>query len=428
MAAYFAKLNYPENRVILFEKNKYLGAKVIISGGGRCNVTTGISEVSEVLKNYPRGSDFLRTAMQAFPPEGVKSWFESQGVALKTEDDLRVFPVSDNGKDVVGALEDALKELEVEIHCDAHVTEITPIENSAQKFQINLKSGETFQVHKLILTTGGNAYRHTGSTGDGYAFAQALGHSITALAPSLSSFYIAEKWIGELSGISFPKTKFTFLPSELSKPEVQITEEKPGKKSQKNLERTGPFLFTHKGVSGPAVFALSGMAAYQNFSAEKPAKLLIDFFPDSDAQQIEQKLLENFSANPAKKLLNVLSFIVPHRLAEKLLDHTTESLKLKFPASQINCSEVSKVLRQHLVKQLKSLEIHIVGRGAGDEFVTAGGVPLSEINPKTMESRLTPGLYFAGELMDVDGFTGGFNLQASWASGALAGESAGTPN
>jgi predicted Rossmann fold flavoprotein len=275
--------------------------------------------------------------------------------------------------------------------------------------------GENFQAHKLILTTGGNAYSQTGSSGDGYAFAKALGHSINTLAPSLSSFYTAEKWVSELSGISFKKAHFIFL-----SPQNSSTQNTSG---PRRFERTGPFLFTHKGVSGPAIFALSAMAAYENYSTENPAKLLIDFFPELGTEQLEQQLIEKFNQNPAKKLLNVLGFIVPHRLAEKILSETTTLLHLKTAPDQINCSEVSKSLRQHLLKQLKSFELHLVGKGTGDEFVTAGGVPLTEVHSKTMQSRLTPGLFFAGELLDVDGFTGGFNLQASWATGALAGES-----
>lgn len=431
MAAYFAKLNNLKAEVLVFEKNKYLGAKIIISGGGRCNVTTGVSEVSEVLKNYPRGAKFLRTAMHNFPPDSVISWFKTHHVELKTEEDLRVFPVSDDGKDVVGGLEYALNNLSVRIHLDANVTEISLAEppsakseklpdfsqNTPAKFLIKLKSGETFSADKLILTTGGNAYSQTGSSGDGYAFAKALGHSITPLAPSLSSFHTAEKWVSELSGISFKKANFIFLTADKQESSAKQTPER------RRFERTGPFLFTHKGVSGPAIFALSGLAAYENYSAENPAKLLINFFPDLNSDQLEQMFIEKFDQNPAKKLLNVLGFIVPHRLAEKIIEETTASLHLKISADQINCSEVSKQLRQYLLKQLKSLELHLIGRGAGDEFVTAGGVPLTEVNSKTMQSKITPGLYFAGELLDIDGFTGGFNLQASWATGALAGES-----
>ncbi len=397
MSAYHAKLNHPDHHIALYEKNAYVGAKVIISGGGRCNVTTGILDLKKVLQNYPRGSEFLRTAMQNFPPEAVISWFESQGVPLKTEEDLRVFPVSNNGKHVVGALENALKELGVEIHCHTHIIEIS---KTSAGFLIETKAGPKPLVDAIILTTGGNAYRQTGSTGDGYAFAKNLGHSITELAPSLSNFHLQESWAKELSGISFKKAKLTFISHD----------------GTSIFERTGPFLFTHKGISGPAIFAVSGMAAYQKFDSNKPAKLLIDFFPDQKSEQLDTQLQELISTNSAKKIVSIIAQLLPHRVAESIISVNT------VPDS-VTGANLSKVQRQKLIETLKATPVTVTGRGAGDEFVTAGGVPLNEIDPKTMQSKICPGLFFAGEIMDIDGFTGGFNLQASWATGTLAGES-----
>jgi hypothetical protein len=416
MASYFAKLNHPADRVILIEKNSYLGAKVIISGGGRCNVTTGIKDVKRVLENYPRGAQFLRTAIYAFPPQSVMDWFESQGVPLKTEEDLRVFPVSNNGKDIVGTLEKALQESGVEIMLN---TQITEIQNTAdQKFQLHFKNGTSLISDQLILTTGGNAYRHTGSTGDGYAFAKALGHSITTLAPSLSSLNLAENWTHQLSGISFTKAKISFQQNEIK------------------AERTGPFLFTHKGISGPAVFALSALVAHQTLTPEQPAQLQLDLLPELNEEKLDKDLQEKFQQNPTKKLVNVLGFIVPHRLAEHLLSNLPQLIAIQPKLAQalngltteklldLTCTNVSKDLRKAIILLLKKLPLTVNGRGAGDEFVTAGGIPLSEVDSKTMQSKITPGLFFAGELLDIDGFTGGFNLQASWATGALAGENA----
>lgn len=395
MAAYFAKLHNSDCRVILIEKNTYLGAKVIISGGGRCNVTTGIVDPNEVLKNYPRGSDFLKTAIYNFPPEAVMNWFESQGIALKTETDLRVFPVSNDGHDIVNALTNALKDLNVEILLNAAITSIT---SSGEIFKLEAKSGQKIEANRLILTTGGHAYRHTGSTGDGYYFAQELGHTITELAPSLSSFYTAEKWPAQISGISFKKATITFT----------------GTDGASTFTRTGPFLFTHKGVSGPSIFALSGYAAYQKFDQNKPAKLAIDLFPDQSTQELEKQIDQLIEKNPAKKTVNLIDLLLPNSFATIL----AENLNL----TNIRSSDLSRANRQKIVNTLKALPLNLIGRGAGDEFVTAGGIPQSEINPKSMESRLRPGLFFAGEIIDIDGFTGGFNLQASWATGALAGE------
>ena len=404
ISAYFAKLKHQEARVIIIEKNAYLGAKVIISGGGRCNVTTGILDVREVLKNYPRGSDFLRSAIQAFPPQAVIDWFESQGVPLKTEADLRVFPISNDGHDIVGALESALRELGVETLVN---NQIIDLENQDQQFLLKFKNHPEVLADKIILTTGGNAYRHTGSTGDGYAFARKMGHSITELAPSLSSLHTSEKWIHELSGLSFKKAHLKFISADNSI----------------SFDRTGPFLFTHRGLSGPAIFALSGYAAFQKFTIENPAKIHIDFFPDQISEKLAAELDEKIQANPNKKINNLLALFFPHSMADKIV---SEILSPQFPEknwSAITATHLSKSMRQAIINSFKNMELHLIGRGAGDEFVTAGGVDLSEVDPRTMQSKIRPGLFFAGELLNIDGFTGGFNLQASWATGALAGES-----
>lgn len=415
MAAYFAKLKHLQARVILIEKNTYLGAKVLVSGGGRCNVTTGVLDVKEILKNYPRGAKFLTTAMHNFPPEAVMSWFTTHGADLKIEEDLRVFPTSNNGKDIMGALQYALNNLSVEILLNQQMTKLEnapqkPSTNSdhPKKFILNFKNHPPIIADQVILTTGGNAYRHTGSTGDGYAFARAMGHTITTLAPSLASLHTAEKWAHQLSGLSFPKAFITLTGTATN---------------QQQYERTGPFLFTHQGVSGPAIFAISSAAAYEAFSNNNPAKLSIDFFINDRPEILEQIIKNLAQEHPRKNITNLLATLLPKSLAEAIIQ---EKLQPQFPEinwTNLTAAHLSKPLRQSIVQQLKGLELHVVGRGAGDEFVTAGGVPLDEVNQLTMESRLRRGLFFAGELLDIDGFTGGFNLQASWATGALAGES-----
>lgn len=383
--------------VTLFEKNTYLGAKVIISGGGRCNVTTGILEVRELLKNYPRGAKFLISAMYRLPPEKVMQWFEEHGVPLKTEEDLRVFPVSNNGKDVVGALEKQLRAKGVEVMCAAAVTHTARREG---KFQLTLGGGREFLYDALILTTGGNAYRHTGSTGDGYAFAQEFGHKITPLAPSLSNFIVQKKLVGELAGVSFEKVHFTLYGE-----------------ANKKYERSGAFVFTHKGVSGPAVFALSALAAYEKISPQEPRALYIDFFPDEKSDAFEKRLLALIHKNPSKTLVNFLDILLPKSLCRVIAQ-----------VAQIDEKKTAGVLTKQerliLCTILKKFPLTVTGKSAGEEFVTAGGVDLGEVNTNTMESKICRNLYFAGELLDIDGFTGGFNLQSSWATGALAGEHA----
>lgn len=383
-----------EGRVILLERNKYLGAKVLISGGGRCNVTTGIFEVKKLLKNYPRGEKFLMSAMFRFPPEKVMEWFESHGVPLKIEEDLRVFPQSDNGKDVVGALEKTLRDQGVEIWLDAKLEKVTP---EGQGFALSLQNQKTLMVPYVILACGGNAYRHTGSAGDGYAFAQALGHSITPLAPSLNSFILKEKPFP--AGVSFQKIRLTLS---------------SGNGTQ--YQRTGPGLFTHHGLSGPVVFALSSLAAHETFSQEKPLQLALNFFPDSSSEELENYLLSLIQKYGKKQLINFLDLFLPQSFCPIF------SARLSLDP-RLFASKISKEQRKQIVSALQNFTYAIIGRGAGDEFVTAGGVSLSEVNPNTMESKICSGLYFTGEILDIDGFTGGFNLQAAWATGSLAGES-----
>jgi predicted Rossmann fold flavoprotein len=384
----------PRTEVFLLERNDGLGKKVIISGGGRCNVTTGITDVRTVLSKYPRGSKFLSSAMYTFPPSAVKEWFESRGVPLKIEDDLRVFPVSDDGEDIVRVFERLFRDAKgVHVMLRTHVTGVT--KRGDGTFAVAIRGEEPLIVDTVVLTTGGQAYRHTGSTGDGYAFAQSLGHGLTPLAPSLNAFFTKETWPAELSGLSFTSATFTA-------------------KRGKGTSFTGPFLFTHRGVSGPAVFALSSLVAFERYDKETPLEIAIDLFPDLTADAFRDRIAAALKDAPAKLFRNVLATIMAKSLAELCAEQA------QLPGDR-RADQVPKTAIADCVRWLKSIPLHVVQRGAGDEFVTAGGIPLSEIDPSTMESKICPGLYFAGEIMDVDGFTGGFNLQASWAAGRLAG-------
>lgn len=385
--------------IFLYEKNSGLGKKVMISGGGRCNVTTGLQEIRDVLKRYPRGEKFLTSATYHFPPQAVFEWFEQHSVPLKTEDDLRVFPESDNGRDIVGVFERLFEvRRNVRIHLNQSVTGIEKIENG---FRLHIKSNDSVEVDRLVLTTGGQAYRHTGSTGDGYAFAESLGHTITPLAPSLNSFFTKEIWTAELSGRSFERAMITATTSD-----------------KKTHRYTGPFLFTHKGVSGPAVFAVSSMVAFENYDQVHPLSMTIDLFPDLKTNTLEEQIQKLFQKELKRSVVNVLDHLLPKMLAQ----HACEEIGLE---TTMHAAEVSKKKIAELTNWLKAIPLHVVGRGAGDEFVTAGGVSTDEVNPRTMESLLCPGLFFAGEILNIDGFTGGFNLQASWATGRLAGENVG---
>lgn len=429
-----ASEDFSKTRVVLFEKNKYLGAKVLISGGGRCNVTTGIFDVRKLLENYPRGAKFLMSAMFRFPPEKVMEWFESHGVRLKVEEDLRVFPVSNNGKDVVGAMERELARLGVEVILGANVTEAVRSSGAhgtgaggRGKFVIRLKDGRDFEADAVIITTGGNAYSHTGSTGDGYAFARNLGHTITELSPSLNSFVLGETWRKKLAGVSFEKVGMTLKSADGAREgahervdERTVAGARAGGRKQasaRQFKRTGPVVFTHQGLSGPAIFALSSLAARETYDAAKPMELSVNFFPDESREELSKRFQKMADEHGKKTLVNFLDMFLPKSLCEVILG----VLKAD-PGMQTG--RLPKTVREALIGQMTRFTMRVVGRGAGEEFVTAGGVALDEVNPNTMESKKCPGLYFAGEILDVDAFTGGFNLQGSWATGRLAGESA----
>lgn len=384
----------PESEIVLIEKNKELGKKVLISGGGRCNVTTGLRDIREVLSKYPRGGKFLNSAMRRFPPDQVFAWFEEHGVPLKVEDDLRVFPQSNDGHDVVSVFTRVFARSRVQVLLGHHAVRVEKVGNI---FHVIFKDGSTLEADKVILTTGGQAFRHTGSTGDGYAFAEAMGHRITPLAPSLNSFFIYEAWPKILSGLSFKRARFTAH-------------------FETSYAFTGPFVFTHRGLSGPAVFALSSLVAFETYDAQHPMNISVDLFPDQSEKEVLAMIEKSRRDHPKKGLGNLLDFFMPKTFAEIML----KQLALDGSACSV---DIKPAELRSIVTWLKKIPLQIIGRGAGDEFVTAGGVDLADIDQRTMQSKITPGLYFAGEIMDIDGFTGGYNLQASWATGRVAGES-----
>ncbi len=392
MAAATINENHPEAEVFLLEKNNSLGKKVIISGGGRCNVTTGIEDIKTVLSKYPRGGKFLNSAMHVFSPQAVQDWFVSHGVPLKCEADNRVFPVSNNGQDVVRVFENIFKKHKTKVLFQHAVQKIQKQDNY---FIIHSQNKADLKVDKVILTLGGQAYRQTGSTGDGYQLAEVLGHHTSRLAPSLSSLVTSESWPQELSGLSFAKVKIIHS-------------------SNKKIIAQGPLIFTHWGISGPVVFAFSALVAFEDFQELRPLAILIDVLPDLSSDQILMQFKNYINTNPKKLFKNTLQLLIPLSLAKILLEQSGINAAAKN-------NEISKVALRQITELLKNLSLTIIARRAGDEFVTAGGISLAEVDPSTMQSKVCPNLYFAGEILDIDGFTGGFNLQAAWATGRLAG-------
>jgi predicted Rossmann fold flavoprotein len=390
-----AALESDDAEVVLFERNDALGKKVLITGGGRCNVTTAIDDIKEVLSRYPRGGKFLSSAMYKFPPKATRDFFESRGVPLKAEEDNRVFPISENGQDIVDVFRRILKSPRAEIRLNTVIDEITHDDTG---FTV-LPRGNSPQVKvdAVILATGGQAYRKTGSTGDGYAFAQSLGHSLTDLHPSLSFLKLREKWPAELSGLSLQRARISVA-------------------GEKRLSQLGPMVFTHHGFSGPAIFAMSALVAERKFDAGHPLMLKLDILPDRNPDELLEDIISQTLKAGRRNFINIAALYMPRRLAE------VACLELGISAEK-NSAEVSQKDLRRFRDWIKGAPLSAIGRGAGEEFVTAGGVPLEEIDPSTMESKICPGLYFCGEIMNVDGFTGGFNLQAAWATGYLAGTS-----
>lgn len=382
--------------LLLFDKNEKLGVKVALTGGGRCNVTTGINDQRLLLSKYTRGSQFLKPALSAFPPLQVRDWFIEHGVSLKEEDDARVFPESNKSEDIINVFYKIFEKENIKLHLGEAVNSVKKISNG---FEIHTEK-DKYIVDKLIITTGGNAFQNTGSSGDGYAFARDLRHTITKLGPSLGSFTTRENWCYELSGVSLPQAKILFTQNNS---EVQSL--------------IGPILFTHFGISGPVVFALSSHLAFEEISALKPIK--IKLIPDKDFTYdfCNKRLIEEIKKRGKDDLEDILKIFIPKHLAQIILDIAQVSTMLG--------ADLTKEERLTIVKLLTGeLELTLTSRRAGVEFVTAGGVELEEVNRKTMQSKLVNNLFFAGEILNIDGLTGGFNLQAAWATGRVAGLSA----
>ena len=394
MAAATINESNPEVEVFLVEKNESLGKKVLISGGGRCNITTGITDVKTVLKNYPRGEKFLTPAMHCFSPSDVREWFQVHGVPQQCGEDLRVFPKSNDGRDVVGVFEKIFSRHRTKI-LFGH--EVKTIEKNKNGFVIKFKEQPPLEVDRVVLALGGEAYRHTGSAGDGYALAESLGHHISPLAASLYSFVTKEKWPREISGLTILKAEVTA-------------------KREKRYRTAGSVLFTHWGISGPAVFAMSSLVAFLNFSSAEPLEIFIDLVPDVSVEKNIVDIKKIARENPKKSFKSTLHHFIPRALAGVI------SRETKIPSLKKN-AEVSNAEIEKVGQWLKFLPLHAISPGAGEELVTAGGVELAEVNSHTMESKICPGLYFTGEILNIDGFTGGFNLQAAWTTGRAAGKS-----
>ena len=393
-AGFFAGINCAEKlssrgQITLFEATPHLLSKVKISGGGRCNVTHACFEPDQLIKNYPRGGRELLGAFHRFQPRDTLAWFNAHGVETKTEEDGRMFPTSDNSESIVNALTEAAQKNNVDIKTQKGVKNV---QFKDKKFFVTLSSGEIELYDKVIVATGGN------KSSGGLAIAESFGHSIIPPVPSLFTFHIEDTRLTDLTGLSIEKVKVQAIGTKL------ITE--------------GPLLLTHWGMSGPAILKLSAWGARHFAECNYQFSIQINWIPESSLTALH-KIFNDIRVAEARKQIATFSPLpIPQRLWERLI--RAAEINPTTPWAHINNQQLDK-----FSKQLTQAEFKVTGKSMfKDEFVTCGGVKLSEVNFKTMESRKQPGLFFAGEVLDIDGVTGGFNFQNAWTTGWLAGQAA----
>lgn len=381
--------------VSLWEKNEKLGKKLFITGKGRCNLTNDC-ETEELFRNVMTNSKFLYSAFYQFNSRDLMAFFESEGLRLKTERGNRVFPESDKSSDVIRVLEKKLRQLGVSIELNRRAQCLNVEDGVCIGVRDSSGCGE--RADCVLLATGGFSYASTGSTGDGYRMAETVGHTLVTPRPSLVPMETEEDWCRELMGLSLRNVSVIL---------------KKGKK--KLYEDFGEMLFTHFGVSGPLI--LSGSAHCGRLKDFEDVTLTIDLKPALTAEQVDGRLLRIFEENKNKQFRNSLAGLLPNKLIPVII-----RLSGIDPYKQVNL--VSREERTHLGYLLKHLEIHIRGlRGFNEAIITGGGIKVKEVNPQTMESKSVKNLYFAGEVLDVDALTGGFNLQIAWSTAWLAAKS-----
>lgn len=379
----------PGDQVILLEKMRQLLSKVRISGGGRCNVTHSCFDPALLVKHYPRGSRELRGPFCRFQPKDTIEWFETRGVPLKTEEDGRMFPTTDRSETIIDCLMHEAKEAGIEIRLEQGIQTIH--RRDPQGFCLELTNGQNLNCDRLLMATG--------STSKMYPLLEQLGHTIVPLVPSLFTFNIPNSPFLDLAGIAV-------TPASVHLPKL-------------GFEQTGPLLLTHWGFSGPAVLKLSAWAARELHGVDYRTQVVINWLPELKEEELRQRLLNCKSEQPAKQISTEAPVTLPKQLWKRLVQQSG------IP-EEVRWAVLSNKQLQQLIQQLRMTTLEIEGKTTyKSEFVTCGGVALDEVNFKTMESRICPGLFFAGEILNIDGVTGGFNFQNAWTTGWIAGQSMG---
>lgn len=391
LAAYAAASN--GNSVTVFEKNEKCGKKIYITGKGRCNLTHDCAP-DEFLLNVVNNSKFLTSAIYAFSPEKTIKFFEDGGLKLKTERGARVFPVSDKASDVTKCLEKYCRSVGIKFNFCEEVSKINVLNSTISDI---ITSKGSFSFDKVIVCTGGLSYPSTGSTGDGYEFAKCSGHNVIPLKQGLCGLNLKGNFYKELQGLTLKNVNLSVI-----------------NKGKVIKEFFGEMLFTHFGISGPIVLSASSVVNRLDINT---LKVSLDLKPALSAEQLDKRLLRDFEIFKNKTIFNCLKELVPSALIPEILRRSEISQEKKV-------NSVTKRERTNLLKVIKNFDMLISSlRGFEEAIITSGGVDVKEINPKTMESKLVKGLYFCGEVLDLDAFTGGFNLQIAFSTGYVAGKS-----
>lgn len=383
------------HKVVLLEQNEKLGKKLYITGKGRCNVTNACGQ-DKLFENIVSNPKFLYSAFYDFDNKRMMELLERAGCPLKIERGERVFPVSDHSSDVIAAFERLLGQKNVTVHLKTAVREVTAEDGIAKGVLLN--NGERLTCDAVVLATGGLSYQTTGATGDGYRMAKMLGHSVKECVPALVPMEIREPWCSVLQGLSLKNVILTMHCG-----------------AKKIWQGFGEMLFTHFGISGPLV--LSASSYYAKCKDKRQVTVTVDLKPALTAEQLDKRILRDFEQNLNKQFKNVIGALYPAKLIPVMIE-------LSGIDGDKKIHEITRQERGRLAEITKGLTMQVIGlRNYNEAIITQGGVTVKEVNPSTMESKLVKGLYFAGELLDLDAVTGGFNLQIAWSTGHLAGRS-----
>ncbi len=373
------------HRVTILEANESVLAKVRVSGGGRCNVTHHCFDPRELVKAYPRGGKALRGPFSKFQPTNTVEWFAARGVETKTESDGRMFPITDDSATIVNCLEEAAADAGVTVQTK---TRVVAVKTVGSQFSISLQSGDALVADRVLFATGGSRA--------GFDLAHELGHQIVSPVPSLFTFVVKDPRLHELQGVSVEHVECELLTPE------------------KKFKQSGPLLVTHWGMSGPAVLKLSAWAARQLYDSKYNATLRVNWLPNVSIEKIRAGLASQRAINAKRSLASSCPWPLPKRLWKSLVEHVV--------GGEVRWAELPKKSLQTLAAELSAGEYQVAGKGQfKEEFVTCGGVRLDEVDFRSMQSRLCPGLFFAGEILDIDAVTGGFNFQNAWTTAWIAG-------